>query len=84
MRPIFIELYLKETEIMAKIIKEKDFDGRCMECGCYFEYTHEDLEPVYKHADMENSVKYCDHHYVKCPKCGAPVVNIWHNGSVKK
>lgn len=68
---------------MAKIIKEKDFDGRCMKCGCYFEYTYDDLEAVYK-DNGPNSVKYRSYNYVKCPKCGCEVINIWHNGSVKK
>lgn len=31
---------------MAKIVKEKDFDGRCTKCGCYFAYTYEDLEAI--------------------------------------
>lgn len=63
---------------MSKIIKEKDFDGRCMKCGCYFEYTYDDLE------DELNSDGSFAFNYVICPKCGGHVLNIWHNGSVKK
>lgn len=62
---------------MVKIVKEKDFDGRCFKCGCYFEYNHDDLETF----SIEEKELY---KYVKCPKCGEHVVNIWHNGTVKK
>lgn len=68
--------------MMAKILKEKDFDGRCIKCGCYFEYTFDDLEHVYNGSDGE--IKSLAYNYVKCPKCGDHVLNIWHNGSVKK
>lgn len=66
---------------MAKIIKEKDFDGRCMKCGCYFEYVFDD---IMDELDQEGCVIDTRPQYVKCPKCGAHVINIWHNGSVKK
>ena len=67
---------------MVKIIKEKNFDGRCTKCGCYFEYTNDDLENIYNDTGNKNSpIVGC---YVKCPKCGEKVFNIWHNGHVKK
>lgn len=69
---------------MVKIIKEKDFDGRCFICGCYFEYTYEDLEKEYIEDSSYPNGKRELYKYVKCPKCGVHVLNIWHNGSVKK